>query len=76
MPGSPAFVVLSGATAYVAAETAGIHVVDMTDPSAPFLVGTLKGESLVSGAAADARALYAADLTGGVIIAPLRCPPD
>jgi hypothetical protein len=64
----------SGTRLYIAADLAGLPVLDVADPRVPSLVGALPVDFPITGVAADAERVYAAG--AGLLILDAGAPPE
>ncbi|MCA9757838.1 MAG: hypothetical protein KDA27_18750 [Candidatus Eisenbacteria bacterium] len=74
LPGEPVQVVAQGDYAYVGARTAGVLIVDISDPSAPVQVGAYDTGNWTEGVRVAGDIVYAADGYGGLHIFDVSDP--
>lgn len=67
-------VVVSGSRAYVAAGTDGVHILDISDPASPRLIGRWNSPGSAEGIAHDGTSLFVADGPFGLHIVDIANP--
>jgi hypothetical protein len=65
---------VSGSTAYVANQSAGVYAVDVSLPTAPSIIGFYDTESSARKVVVDGSAAYVADGDGGLLILNVANP--
>lgn len=74
LPGTQTSIVKYGSRLYLAAGSAGVHIVDVSKPTSPTLLGTLETSGTARGIAIANTTLYVADGDHGLVIATVADP--
>ena len=74
LPGTQTRIVADGSRAYLAGGAAGVHIVDVSNPTSPTLLGTLDTTGTAQGVAVAGARLYVADGASGLLVADVSDP--
>ena len=74
LPGTQTRIVADGSRAYLAGGAAGVHIVDVSNPTSPTLLGTLDTTGTAQGLAVSGARLYVADGKAGLLVADVSDP--
>ncbi|MEX2161361.1 MAG: NosD domain-containing protein [Anaerolineales bacterium] len=69
-------IAIYGKTAYVAAGSAGLHIIDISDPTRPTTLGAWSSSGFAEGVAVTGKAVYLADGDQGLRILDVSDPQD